>query len=119
MFRLNDAVRRHQAGQPKPVGFQGVAATITMLSPQKTPDAADAVASVAAVAASQTGSANIPQLVENLRQARALLNNDGRKLIFCPSQWAQLESVSAHWKAILIFLQTTEHGDGHRSGWSA
>lgn len=73
MFRLNDAVRRHHARQPKPDGSQGVAATVTVLSPRKTPDATGTVASVAAP---PTEPANIPHLIKELRQAGALLQCD-------------------------------------------
>lgn len=119
MFRLNDAVRRHQARQPKPAGLQCVAATVTMLSPRKSPDAASTVASVAAVAAPPTEPANIPHLIEELRQAGASLQCDGGKLAVRPSHWAQLVSVSTHWETILLFLEMTDHGDGHGAGRSA
>lgn len=119
MFRLNEAVRRRQAGQSKSVDLEGVAATVTILSPRPLPGATGAVASVAAVATPPTKPANIARMIEDLRQTGASLHIDGWSLVFRPSDWLQLEGVSPHWEAILLFLKTTKYGDRHGAGRSA
>jgi len=33
-----------------------------------------------------------------------------------PANWQQLDSISPHWKALLLYLQTNEHGEEKDAG---
>ncbi|WP_054917995.1 hypothetical protein [Pseudomonas sp. NBRC 111138] len=119
MFRLNDAVRRYQAQhQPQPESRR-VAAAVATLSPRAWPETTRVVATVAAVATPPLPPANIALLIEQLREEGALLQHQENTLLIRPTHWQQLDRLSPHWKALLRFLQTNEHGDDDGLGRSA
>jgi hypothetical protein len=122
MFRLNDAVRRYQAQhQPQPES-RCVAASVATLSPRARPATTRVVATVAAVAAVATpplDPAHIALLIEQLREEGALLQHHENTLLIRPTYWRQMDRLSPHWKALLLFLQTNEHGDEDGSDRSA
>lgn len=119
MFRLNDAVRRYQAQHRSSSELRSVAATITDLSPPAKPDAAGVVASVAAVAAPTSESIDLARLIEQLQGAGALLQHSENALLIRPTHWGQMDSISAHWKALLLLLQTNDQGEDNGAGRSA
>ena len=104
MFRLNDAVRRYQAQHP---------------SPRARPETTRVVATVAAVATPPMEPAYIVLLIEQLREEGALLQHHENALLIRPTHWQQLDRLSLHWKALLLFLQTNESGDDNGLGQSA
>lgn len=111
MFRLNDAVRRYQAQhQPQPESRR-VAASVATLSPRARPETTQVVATVAAVATPPIDPANLALLIEQLREEGALLQHHENTLLIRPTHWRQMDRLSPHWKALLIFLQTNENGD--------
>lgn len=119
MFRLNDAVRRYQAQhQPQPESRR-VAASVAALSPRARPETTRVVAIVAAVATPPLGPAHLVRLIEQLREEGALLQHHENALLIRPTHWQQLDRLSPHWKAVLLFLQTNENGDDDGSGRSA
>ncbi|ANF88373.1 hypothetical protein A7J50_5033 [Pseudomonas antarctica] len=122
MFRLNDAVRRYQAQhQPQPE-LRCVAASVATLSPRDRPETTRVVATVATVAAVATpplDSAHIAHLIEKLREEGALLQHQENTLLIRPTHWQQVDRLSPHWKALLLFLQTNEHGGDDGTGRSA
>ena len=119
MFRLNDAVRRYQTQhQPQPES-RCVAASVATLSPRARPETTRVVATVAAVATPPLPPANIALLIEQLREEGALLQHQENTLLIRPTHWQQLDRLSPHWKALLRFLQTNEHGDDDGLGRSA
>ncbi|CAN7332614.1 hypothetical protein [Pseudomonas brassicacearum] len=119
MFRLNDAVRRYQAQhQPQPESRR-VATSVATLSPRVRPEATRVVATVAAVATPPLDPANLALLIEQLREEGALLQHHENTLLIRPTHWQQVDRLSPHWKALLLFLQTTENGDDDGSGRSA
>ncbi|MFM9484550.1 hypothetical protein [Pseudomonas monachiensis] len=119
MFRLNDAVRRYQAQhQPQPES-QRVATSVATLSPRPKPETTRIVATVAAVATPPLEPANLALLIEQLREEGALLQHHKNALLVRPTHWQQVDRLSPHWKALLLFLQTNEHGDEDGSVWSA
>lgn len=111
MFRLNDAVRRYRAQHRSPTELRSVAATATTLSPRANPDAAQVVASVAAVATPTSEPIDLTQLIEQLQEEGALLQYGENALLIRPAHWGQLDSVSARWKALLLHLQTNDQGE--------
>lgn len=120
MFRLTDAVRRYQAKHRSPIELRCVAANVTTLSPRANPDTAGVVASVAAVATPTSEHIDLARLIEQLQEEGALLQHSDNALLIRPTHWDQLESISTHWKALLLFLQINEHGEGNgacRSAW--
>ncbi|MND36808.1 hypothetical protein D3C81_530150 [compost metagenome] len=119
MFRLNDAVRRYRAQHRKPTELRCVAATATTLSPRAKPDAAAFVASVAAVATPTSESINLARLIEQLQEEGVLLQHCENSLLIRPAHWGQLDSVSPHWKALLMHLQTNDQGEDNGAGRSA
>lgn len=119
MFRLNDAVRRYRAQNRSPTELRCVAATVTTLSPRAKPDTARVVASVAAVATPASVSADVTRLIAQLQEEGALLQYSENALHIRPAQWEQLDSVSPHWKALLLFLQTAARGEENGAGRSA
>lgn len=119
MFRLNDAVRRYQAQHRSPIELRCVANTATTLSPRVNPDAAQVVASVAAVATLTSESIDLAQLIEQLQEEGALLQHSENALLIRPAHWGQLESVSLHWRALLLHLQTNDQGEDNGAGRSA
>ncbi|WP_282396327.1 hypothetical protein [Pseudomonas sp. PS01298] len=119
MFRLNEAVRRYRAQHCSPTELRRVAATATTLSPHANPDAAGVVASVAAVAAPTSESIDLARLIEQLQEDGALLQHSENALLIRPAHWGQLDSVSAHWKALLLYLQTNDQGEDNGAGRSA
>lgn len=119
MFRLNDAVRRYRAQHHSPTELRCVAATATTLSLHANPDAAGVVASVAAVAAPTSESIDLARLIEQLQEEGASLQHSENALLVRPAHWGQLDSVSAHWKALLLLLKTKAQGEDNGAGRSA
>ena len=119
MFRLNDAVRRYRAQHRLPSELRCVAATATTLSPRANPDAARVVASVAAVASTTSKPIDLAQLIEQLQEEGALLQHSENALLIRPAHWGQLDSLSAHWKALLLHLQGNDQGEDNGAGRSA
>lgn len=119
MFRLNDAVRRYQAQhQPQPES-RHVAASVATLSPRARQETTRVVATVAGVATPPFETANRARLIEQLREEGALLQHHENTLLIRPIHWQQVDRLSPHWKALLLFLQTNENGDDDGSGRSA
>lgn len=111
MFRLNDAVRRYQAQhQPQPES-RLVAASVATLSPRARQETTRVVATVAAVATPPLDPALLALLIEQLREEGALLQHHENTLLIRPTHWRQMDRLSPHWKALLLFLQTNENGD--------
>ncbi|AXA55756.1 hypothetical protein ACNT2N_08770 [Pseudomonas thivervalensis] len=119
MFRLNDAVRRYQAQHQPPQESRCVAASVATLSPRVRPETTLVVATVAAVATPPRAPANLALLIEQLREEGALLQHQENALLIRPTHWQQVERLSPHWKALLLFLQTNENGDEDGSDQSA
>lgn len=122
MFRLNDAVRRYQAQHQSQPESRRVAASVATLSPRARPETTRVVATVAAVAAVATPPltpANLALLIEQLREEGALLQHQENALLIRPTDWQQVDRLSPHWKALLLFLQTNENGDDDGPGRSA
>ena len=119
MFRLNDAVRRYRAQHCLPSELRCVAATASTLSPRTNPDAAGVVASVAAVATPTSESIDLARLIEQLQEEGALLQHSENALLIRPAHWKQLDNVSAHWKGLLLHLQTNDQGEDNGAGRSA
>ncbi|MDY7068733.1 hypothetical protein PsexTeo8_52540 [Pseudomonas extremaustralis] len=110
MFRLNDAVRRYQAQHQS----RRVAASVATLSPRARPETTQIVATVAAVAAVATPPLDpvfLVRLIKQLREEGALLQHHENALLIRPTHWRQMDRLSPHWKALLLFLQTNENGD--------
>ncbi|MEG5266495.1 hypothetical protein TRP66_19585 [Pseudomonas sp. JDS28PS106] len=119
MFRLNDAVHRYLAQHRSPKELTCFAATVTTLSPRTTPGTAKVVASVAVVATPTSEPIDLARLIEQLQEEGALLKHNENALLIRPAHWRQLDSISPHWKALLLFLQTTAHGEEDGIGRSA
>ncbi len=119
MFRLNDAVRRYRAQHGSPTELRCVAASVTTLSPPAKRDAAGVVATVATVASATPEPIDLAQLIEQLQEEGALLLHSENTLFIRPAHWGQLDSVSAHWKALLRLLQTNVQGEDNGAGRSA
>ncbi|PYB83628.1 hypothetical protein [Pseudomonas fulva] len=119
MFRLNDAMRRYQAQYRSSTELRLVAATVTPLSPRAKRHATGVVASVAAVATTTSELIDLAQLIEQLQEEGALLQHTENALFIRPAHWGQLDSVSAHWKALLLHLQTNGQGEDNGAGRSA
>lgn len=119
MFRLNDAVRRYQAQHQPPLESRRVAASVATLSPRPRPEATRVVATVAAVATPPLTHANLAHLIEQLREEGALLQHHKNTLLIRPTHWQQVDRLSPHWKALLLFLQSNENGDDDGTGRSA
>ena len=119
MFRLNDAVRRYQAQHQPPQESRRVAASVATLSPRARPETTRVVATVAAVATPPLELTNLALLIEQLREEGALLQHQENALLIRPTHWRQVDRLSPHWKALLLFLQTNENGDDDDLGRSA
>ncbi|WP_448093982.1 hypothetical protein [Pseudomonas lini] len=119
MFRLNDAVRRYQAQHQSPPESRCVATAVATLSPRARPGTTRVVATVAAVATPPLEPTNIALLLEQLREEGALLQHHENALLIRPTHWRQMDRLSPHWKALLLFLQTYENGEDDGSGRSA
>ncbi|AIR88223.1 hypothetical protein [Pseudomonas cremoricolorata] len=119
MFRLNDAVRRYRAQHGSPTELRSVAATATTLSQRANPYAAGVVASVAAVAIPTSEPIDLARLIEELQEEGGLLQHGENALLIRPAHWGQLDSVSAHLKALLLHLQTNDQGEDNGAGQSA
>jgi hypothetical protein len=119
MFRLNDAVRCYQAQHQLQPETRRVAASIATLSPRARSGMSRVVATVAAITTPPLNSANIALLIEQLREEGALLEHQENALLIRPTHWQQVDRLSPHWKALLLFLQTNENGDDDGSGRSA
>lgn len=119
MFRLNDAVRCYQAKHQSQPELRLVAASIATLSPRARPGISRVVATVAAVATPPLAPDNIALLIEQLREEGAMLEHQENSLLVRPTHWQQVDRLSPHWKALLLFLQTNENGDDDGTGRSA
>ena len=119
MFRLNDAVRRYQAQHQPPPESRRVAAAVATLSPRPRPETTRVVATVAAVATPPLEPTHLARLIEQLREEGALLQHQENALLIRPTHWQQVDRLSPHWKALLLFLQTNENGDDDGLGRSA
>lgn len=119
MFRLNDAVRRYQSQHQPPQESRRVAASVATLLPRPRPETTRVVATVAAVATPPLTSANLALLIEQLREEGALLQHQENTLLIRPRHWQQVDRLSPHWKALLLFLQTHEKDKDDGSGRSA
>jgi hypothetical protein len=119
MFRLNDAVLRYRAQHRSPTELRCVAATATTLSPRTKPDAAGVVAVVAVAATPTSESIDLARLIEQLREEGASLQHRENALLIRPAHWGQLNSISAHWKALLLHLKTIDQGEDNGTARSA
>ncbi|KAB0501891.1 hypothetical protein [Pseudomonas moorei] len=119
MFRLNDAVRRYLAQHQSQPESRRVAASVATLSPRARPATTGVVATVAAVATPPFEPANLALLIKQLREEGALLQHHENALLIRPTHWRQIDRLSPHWKALLLFLQTNENGDDDGLGRSA
>lgn len=119
MFRLNDAVRHYQAQHRLSSELRSVAATVTVVSPPAKRDAAGVVANVATVASTKSEPIDLAQLIEQLQEEGALLQHSENALLIRPAHWGQLDSVSPHWKALLLHLLTNDQGEDNGAGRSA
>lgn len=119
MFRLNDAVRRYQAQHRSSTELRCVASTVKTLSPRAKPDAVGVVASVAAVTSTPIEHIDLAQLIEQLQEEGALLQHGENALLIRPAHWGQLDSVSAHWKALLLHLLANDQVEDNGVGQSA
>lgn len=119
MFRLNDAVRRYRAQHQAQPESRCVATSVATLSPRARPGTTRVVATVAAVATPPLEPANLALLIEQLREEGALLQHHENALLIRPTHWQQVDRLSPHWKALLLYLQTNENGDDDGLGWSA
>ncbi|NVZ15669.1 MULTISPECIES: hypothetical protein [unclassified Pseudomonas] len=119
MFRLNDSVRCYQAQHQSQPETRRVAASVATLSPRARPGMTRVVATVAAAATPPLDPANIALLIERLREEGALLEHQENALLIRPTHWQQVDRLSPHWKALLLFLQTNENGDDDGTGRSA
>lgn len=63
--------------------------------------------------------ANLALLIEQLREEGALLQHQENALLIRPTHWRQMDRLSPHWKALLLYLQTNENGDDNGTGRSA
>ena len=77
------------------------------------------VATVAAVTTPPLDPVNLALLIEQLREEGALLEHRENALLIRPTHWQQVDRLSPHWKALLLFLQTNENGDDDGTGRSA
>ncbi|WP_122559353.1 hypothetical protein [Pseudomonas viridiflava] len=111
MFRLNDAVRRYQAQHRSQPELRRVAAAVSTLSPRAGLETTRVVATVAAVATPPLDPAHLARLIEQLREEGALLQHQENTLLIRPTHWRQMDRLSSHWKALLLFLQKNENGD--------
>lgn len=118
MFRLNDAVRRYQAQHRSSTELRCVATTVTALSPSADPDKEGGVASVAIVASTTSELIDPARLIEQLQAEGASLQHHENTLLVRPAHWEQLNSVSSHWKALLLHLQTNDQGEDNGAGRS-
>ena len=117
MFRLNDAVRRYQAQHQTRPALRSVATSVAALSPCFRPATKRVVATVAVVAPPPAlGPVDIGQLIHQLREEGAMLRHKQNALIIRPTHWQQVNKISAHWKAVLRFLQDTENGEADGIG---
>jgi len=119
MFRLNDAVRRYQAQHQPQQELRCVAASVASLSTRARPETTRVVATVAAVATPPTDPTHLALLIEQLREEGALLQHHKNTLLIRPTHWQQVDRLSPHWKALLLFLQSNENGDDDGLGRSA
>ena len=116
MFRLNDAVRHYQAQHQTRPALRSVATSVAALSPCFRPATTRVVASVAVVAIPTLESADIAVLIHQLREEGAMLRHQQNALIIRPAHWHQTDKISAHWKAVLRFLQDNENGEADGIG---
>jgi hypothetical protein len=116
MFRLNDAVRCYQAQHQSQSETRRVAASVATMSPRARPGMTRVVA---AVATPPLAPADIALLIEQLREEGAMLQHQENALLIRPTHWQQVDRLSPHWKALLLFLQDNENGDDDGTGRSA
>ena len=116
MFRLNDAVRDYQTQHHTRPALQCVATSVAAVSPCFKPATTRVVATVAVVATPVLGPVDIGHLIHQLREEGAMLRHQQNALIIRPTHWHQMDKISAHWKAVLRFLQDTENGEADGTG---
>ena len=116
MFRLNDAVRRYQAQHQSQPESRRVAASVATLSPRARPETTRVERAVATPPLEPT---HLVLLLEQLREEGALLQHQENALLIRPTHWRQMDRLSPHWKALLLFLQTNENGEDNGPGRSA
>ncbi|KJH84094.1 hypothetical protein IQK56_21090 [Pseudomonas sp. MAFF 301449] len=116
MFRLNDAVRRYQAQHQTRPALRSVATSVAASSPSFRAASTRNVATVAVVATPILGPVDIGQLIHQLREEGVMLRHQQNALIIRPTHWQQVNKISAHWKAVLRFLQDTENGEADGIG---
>lgn len=109
MFRLNDAVRRFHSKNRTPPVLRCVATSVANLSPDANCGIPQVVASVAAVATSNSDRVDIKLLIQQLRNDGVVLHHHENTLHIRPRHWHQLDQINGHWKAMLLFLQTNEN----------
>lgn len=119
MFRLNDAVRRHQAQHQARPAVRSVATAVAVLSPRAKPATMGVVATVADVAIPPLDTVDAVRLIEQLRAEGAQLQHHENALLFRPTYWQQVHQLGPHWKAVLRFLQQHESGEADGAGRSA
>lgn len=112
-------MRRYRAQHRSPTELRCVAATATTLSPSAGRHATGVVASVADVATTTSELIDLAHLIEQLQEEGALLQHTENALFIRPAHWGQLDSLSAHWKALLRLLQTNVQGEDNGAGRSA
>lgn len=84
---------------------------VANLSPDANRGIPQVVASVAAVATSNSDRVDIKLLIQQLRNDGVVLHHHENTLHIRPRHWHQLEQINGHWKAMLFFLQTNEMDD--------
>lgn len=119
MFRLNDAVRRYQAQHRPQPESRHVAGSVATLSPRARPGTTRVVATVTAVATPPLEPAQIALLIAQLSEQGAHLQHQENALLIRPTHWQQVNRLSPHWKALLLFLRANENGDDDGLGRSA
>lgn len=108
MFRLNDAVRHFQSKNLMRPVLRCVATSVAKMAQGGNHGIPPTVASVAAVATSNSDSVDITLLIKQLRNDGVKLRHHGNTLHIRPRHSHQLEQIHGCWKAILLFLQTSE-----------
>lgn len=109
------AVRRYQAQHKPSSKLPWVAARVTTLSQRVRPDTAQVIASFAAIAAPEVEPSDLARLLEQSQEGRLLDHKENAHFIRS-ANWQQLDSISPHWKALLLYLQTNEHGEEKDAG---
>ncbi|WP_323987729.1 hypothetical protein [Pseudomonas canadensis] len=115
MFNLDEALRNHLAQRQKEPKVRFVAATVATLSPRSKPGRTRVVADVASVATTHKAIASTTAIIQRLKEEGAHLYVTDNTLCFRPTDWAQFEIVSAHWRALLHDLAAVDQEQ--KNGW--